>query len=207
MEYKFNLTGNERKNLVKAISEITGLQSVFNYAPTFAYTIGDYSVDRNGTLLCNSEIQQSDVESLVASLAEMGFSYDSEPQGDKLVISVPLDGFTELAFDNLKKMVKSKESLIKKAIGADELPIEISDDQINFAWFNETTGEAAAAYSQFISALCDTAKNKKRVSDKETVSDNDKFNMRVWLISLGIVGVEYKNIRRVLIKNLDGNSA
>jgi hypothetical protein len=104
-------------------------------------------------------------------------------------------------------MVKRKESLIKKAIGADELPIEISDDQVNFPWFNESTGNEVAAYSQFITALCDTAKTKKRVSEKESVSDNDKFRMRVWLISLGMVGTEYKNVRHVLTKNLDGNSA
>lgn len=40
MELNYNCTGNERKRLVKAISEITGAPAQYLYAPSFAYQVG-----------------------------------------------------------------------------------------------------------------------------------------------------------------------
>lgn len=45
----FNVTGEKRKELVTAISEYTGQPAVYQNAPTFAYRIGEYIVDKNGT--------------------------------------------------------------------------------------------------------------------------------------------------------------
>ena len=49
-EFNFNVTGTERKKLVGAISEI--LNTPMNYlgVPTFSYSIGDYTIDKNGTV-------------------------------------------------------------------------------------------------------------------------------------------------------------
>ena len=41
MEIKYNLTGTERKALVKAVSNIIGEKSKYLGAPSFAYQIGD----------------------------------------------------------------------------------------------------------------------------------------------------------------------
>jgi hypothetical protein len=37
--------------------------------------------------------------------------------------------------------------------------------------------------------------------------DNEKFAFRVFLIRLGFVGDDYKNARKILLRNLTGNSA
>jgi len=50
MEIRFGYTGDERKQLVKAIGEFTGQPPVYQNAPTFAYRIGEYKVDKRGTL-------------------------------------------------------------------------------------------------------------------------------------------------------------
>ena len=42
MEIKYNLTGTERKALVKAVSNIIGEKFKYLGAPSFAYQIGDY---------------------------------------------------------------------------------------------------------------------------------------------------------------------
>ena len=42
MEIKYNLTGTDRKALVKAVSNIIGKKSKYLGAPSFAYQIGDY---------------------------------------------------------------------------------------------------------------------------------------------------------------------
>ena len=46
----FNITGDRRKALVEAIANYTGEKAVYQNAPSFAYHIGAYAVDKIGTL-------------------------------------------------------------------------------------------------------------------------------------------------------------
>ena len=50
MEIRYGYTGKQRKELVKTIGEFTGQPPVYQNAPTFAYRIGEYKVDKRGTL-------------------------------------------------------------------------------------------------------------------------------------------------------------
>jgi hypothetical protein len=121
---------------------------------------------------------------------------------------MPLDGFTDEAIEKLELLVASKATLIKNAIGAEELPIERTDDTLRFPWFRgELAAEEASAYSLFIGALCAAAKEAKRVTAKDKPVENEKFAFRVFLIRLGFVGDEYKQARKILLTNLTGNSA
>jgi len=129
------------------------------------------------------------------------------PAIDQVVIEVPND-FTPEALDNLTKMIAAKEALIKKALAADALPIEVDDEKISFPWFQaEMDGEHINAYAQFIACLAATAKVKKRVQTEIKAIDNEKFRMRIFCIALGMIGPEYKLARALLGKNLSGNSA
>ena len=67
MEIAYNLKGDERKALVTAISEYALWEPIYKKAPTYAYEIGKYTVDRNGTL--TGEYNQD----LIDTLAERGF--------------------------------------------------------------------------------------------------------------------------------------
>ena len=135
------------------------------------------------------------------------------PDGYSLTIEIPLTGFTPDKLDNLTRLVNAKAPLICMALGVDDLPIQIHDDRIAFPWFPAVDPKASdysdrmAAYRTFLTLLCQTALNKTRVNAKERETDNPKFAMRVWLISLGMVGVAYKTTRKVLLRNLSGNSA
>jgi len=129
------------------------------------------------------------------------------PAIDTICIEVPND-FTPEALENLTKMVTAKEALIKKVLAAPALPIEVDDEKISFPWFAaETDGEHINAYAQFITALCNTAKAKKRVMAETKAIDNERFRMRIFCIALGMIGPEYKLARALLGKNLSGNSA
>jgi len=122
---------------------------------------------------------------------------------------MPLDGFTETAIENLKKLIASKASLIKKSVGADNLPvIQTTDGKLRFEWFPYTEdADEVNAYTTLILQLCKAAKEQKRVTAKEKVVDNEKFAFRVFLIRLGFVGDDYKNDRKILLRNLTGNAA
>ena len=50
MEVRFDVSGSARKALAGAIGEHTGAYPAYQAAPSFAYLIGDYTLDRNGTL-------------------------------------------------------------------------------------------------------------------------------------------------------------
>ena len=96
-------------------------------------------------------------------------SEEAEPlpepgQGERLVIQMPLEGFPPEKIDNLCKLVASKETLIKKAIGVESLPIAFSPTTIDFPWVPEgAQSNEVMAYAQLVSKLCDMAKTQQRV--------------------------------------------
>ncbi|HEX3017827.1 MAG TPA: virulence protein [Caproicibacter sp.] len=206
MEIRYNVTGERRKELAKAISEITGLPAVYKRIPTYAFEIGAFTVDKEGTLLYDDEVDRKMLNQLTDGLTERGFER-VEPS-DGLTIEIPLDGFTDESLANLEKLIASKATLIKKSLGVDALPVERTETMLKFSWFNSgASGEEVAAYTRLLSALCALAKEQKRVNAREKPVENEKFAFRVFLIRLGFVGDEYKAARKLLLKNLSGNSA
>ena len=146
-------------------------------------------------------------ETMLRQVAE-SFPPETEDGGDTLAIEMPLDGFTDETIANLEKLIASKAGLIKKALGAETLTVEKSEHRLRFPWFKPgLEPEDFTAYAWFISALCGAAKEQKRVTAKEKPVDNEKFAFRVFLIRLGFVGDQYKNARKILLRNLTGNSA
>lgn len=208
MDVRYNVTGTKRKELAKAAGEIIGWEPVYKGAPTFAYEVGDFIVDKEGTLSFSAMTDTELVEKLLEGLAERGFEFEEPENHDNLTIEMPLEGFTEESIRNLEKLITSKAGLIKKAVGADALPIVRTETTLEFPWFRfGTDGGTVAAYARFIGALCVAAKLQKRVTAQEKVVENEKFAFRVFLIRLGFVGDEYKSARQILLKNLSGNSA
>lgn len=170
----------------------------------------------SGRAFILDELMEEPVELYVPELVpqryyDCDYYYDGPSPNDaprRLTIEMSMEGFTETSLSNLERMIASKSELIKKAIGSDELPIEKTDTTIRFPWFlADATGDEMNAYSHFVSALCKVAKEHSRVTAKEKAVENEKFAFRVFLIRLGFVGSEYKAARKILLKNLIGNSA
>ena len=67
MELRLGATGPDRKTLVAVISTITGNDSRYLGMPSQAYQIGDYLVDREGTLTGPANTD------LIAALAAKGY--------------------------------------------------------------------------------------------------------------------------------------
>lgn len=133
---------------------------------------------------------------------------DSTEFEDILTIEMPLEDFSEDNLQNLEKLIASKATLIKKALGISSLEIEKTESTIRFPWFRlPLQSDEVAAYTCFISALYTAAKLQKRVQAKDKAVDNEKFAFRVFLIKLGFVGDEYKLARKILLQNLTGNAA
>ena len=209
----------DRKPLVKAISEFTGADAVYMRTPTYAYRIDYFTVTREGNLEFDDRADSEEIEGLLEFLAERGFiagnadtskevpadadsTEHSEPVG--LTVEVPLEG---TAVDNLTKLLEAKGRLIRRALAVESLPIEVTDSTVRFPWFADCGADECKAYTHFISALCELAANAKRVTAKEKETDNDKYAFRCFLLRLGFIGAEYKTARKILLRNLAGSSA
>jgi len=216
MKYKFNVTGTDRKRLAAAISEFTGVKAEYQFMPTCAYVIGEFTLSKEGSLSCEDS---TDVTALLEKLTADGFTaeYDAEPiteteadeeEAHGIAIQIPMAGFTETALQNLHTLVEAKGNLIKKALGVNALPINQIDERLDFPWFAEDSSpEELNAYMHFVTALCEMAKKQKRITAKEKETDNEKYAFRCFLLRLGFIGAEYKGERKILLRNLSGSSA
>lgn len=79
---------------------------------------------------------------------------------------------------------------------------------VEFRLFNSTlhAGEVRA-YLNLCLAMSAAAINSKRASAEPLDNGNDKYAFRCYLLRLGLIGEEYKNVRKHLLKNLEGNAA
>jgi len=215
MQIKYNVTGDRRKALVAVMRDV--LQDTTRYlgAPSFAFQVGAYTIDM-----------------LIRELAHDGFvgerigatSNPSDPKAaeldqreqetphivdfDHLAIELLKDGMTPTAMENLRRLVASKATLLKKALDTDSLAITEHSDRIEFGWFRPTDDQAEiSAYYQLVQGLCDLARTQKRGSATEQKVENDKYTFRCFLLRLGFIGENFKESRRILLKNLSGNSA
>lgn len=79
---------------------------------------------------------------------------------------------------------------------------------IEFRMFNGTTHAGKIkAYIQFCLATSRQALIQKTASKVKTVTTNDKYTFRTWLLRLGLIGDEFKTARTHLLANLTGDSA
>ncbi len=210
MKIDFNLKGAERKELVKAISRITGIKAEYQGMPTTNFVIGDFTVTAEGALVYDDKI---DAGELLNELAEAGFEGTADksegkelkvPEPDILTIEMPAD---KVNTENLQKLLDAKGALIRKALGIDSLAFEIHEDRVSFPWFIDPAPDHAMAYTQFIAAICKMSTEQKRVTAKVREVNNEKYAFRCFLLRLGFIGNEFKQSRKILLSNLDGSSA
>lgn len=213
-EIRFTLESKQRPKLAQEIGNILGTSPHYERVPSCAYDIAGFQLDKEGVLHIPDGTEKEIVEDLIRQLREHGFQDDMEiteevsVQQDKLTIAVPKESLTDTALENLQKIIANKQMLFHRAFQTDSTEVEITEEKINFTWFPYTTdSDEIAAYAQFISKLCDTARDAKRVPSKLIETDNDKYAFRCFLLRLGFIGKEYKTARKILLRNLTGNSA
>ena len=219
MVIKYNVTGADRKRLVTTLSKITGVKAKYLGMPSMAYEVGGFIIDKDGTLELIDKVNSEEFERVAGYLAGEGFIAEEETSATEgkqtadsedigLTVSMPRSNFTEKALENLKAIIEAKGKLIRHALDVEDLPIEVSEDQVSFPWFEEMPSpEVVQAYTHFISALCEMARNQKRIMAKEKETPNEKYAFRCFLLRLGFIGKEYKEERKILLRNLTGSSA
>ena len=148
MQVKYNVTGARRKELVKVIADTTGAKAEYKFMPTCNYEIDYFTVTKDGSLLFDDRADSEEVEQVLEAIAAAGF--DCEPQdgadSEAEEVSNPKKTRHRAKTRGLRwrfrstryrsatspTSLDSKGTLIKKALGIEDIRFEIKDDRVAF---------------------------------------------------------------------------
>ncbi len=221
MVLHYNVNGEARKAMVRAVEKETGFKAKYLGMPSAAYQVGAYKIEKDGTLSWkgNGSIEETGrvVDACVMATGITPTEWEGnteEPEEEatgqaestELSISLPLG---KVNVGNLINLLEAKGELIKKALGINDLKVEVDEEEgrVSFPWFATASPDETKAYTDFIAALCRMSSEQKRVTAKAKENENEKYAFRCFLLRLGFIGNEYKSDRKVLLKNLEGSSA
>ena len=148
MIINYNVSGSDRKQLVAAIAQYTGEKPKYLKVPSCAYQVGEYHISVDGKVtfeeinlaaplirfLRENGFQAEDpLADCIADEAEAVTEESSDTEESGICISMPRSIFTDSSLENLKAIITAKGSLIKKALGTDDLPIEVTEYKVSFS--------------------------------------------------------------------------
>jgi len=234
---KIRTNAENRKEIVKAVSDITGCPSKYLGVPSCRYQVGDCYIEKNGEVETEDEKLGTLVE---AGLKERGFIEAPEADEDKLMVSFSLEGMDTLNLKNLLFLIHSRKYLINKSVGekafvisdglveemqgnefesleslasaihvydTENKGIRLKEQKITFCFPFTTDEVKVKAYADLAAAMVRQAKDQKRIDPEERIEENEKYYMRIWLLRIGFGGKGMKESRNVLMENLSGHSA
>ena len=226
-----------RKDVVKAVSGILGQPAKYLGVPTCSYQIGNCTIDRSGAVETEDEktaelvtaglLEQGFIGSLEPEADETTVSLPME--------GMTAEGLKNLIFLTHSKQYLINRAFaeevfripteLAETLGSTEIPdaetflqtfqshaegcrgISFQDGKITFTLPTADDPDMIKAFTHLTAAMVRQAKEQKRISPKETIEENEKYYMRIWLLRLGFGGAEGKEVRNLLLKNLKGHSA
>ena len=214
-----------RKELIRTLSEVLHEKPRYCGAPTFAYEFSLCRIDREASLHLASTIVAQSAMSAVTLLNQRGFEAEivddcseieeAPDQPDEvddneeyLAVFIEHEKISAETLAKLEQIVSGKATLLRKSLGDSPLSIVSTSDGYAFPWFQiESDEESRRAYATLVEKMIEFARERTRItaSDKET--DNPKYAFRCFLLRLGFIGSEYKRERAILLRNLEGNGA
>ena len=233
---RIQTTAPDRKTLVKALAEHLGEDAVYSGPPSFAYTIGGVTVDREGVIILSEDTEPAGIQGFLVSKGWL------EPETDRMTISVPVDGLTVKTMHNLILMLYSKQYLLGKAIKAETIQIsdfvieqlrqstpetpadframmddfkaqgqiagvDFTEDSVSLSFPLSDKENIIHAFTLLTVNILAAAKAATRVLPERQQPENEKYYMRSWLVRLGFGGKDGKGMRDVLLKHMKGHSA
>ena len=226
-----------RKDVVKAVSAILGQPSRYLGVPTCAYEVGNCTIDRSGAVETEDEktvemvraglLEQGLIESPQAEVEETTVSLPVEgmtAEGLKNLIYL-IHSKQYLINRAFAEEVFRIPAELVEALGGTEVSgtetflqvfgshaegcrgISFPDGKAAFTLPAINDPDMIRAFTHLTAAMVQQAKEQKRISPKETIEENEKYYMRIWLLRLGFGGKEGKEVRDLLMKKLKGHSA
>ena len=225
-------TARNRRDVVNAIREFTGGDSVYLGPPTFAYQVGNFTIDRDGTVIVEEEVQ-----GLAEFLLEKGVIQREIPMMD---VVVTLEEMTVTGMRNLVFLLHSKQYLLNRMVGSHSFDIcekligeleeqtpkdlegfftlldkyedrncgfSVNEEKITFSSPVQELPEKNTALTELMANMVRHAKTAKRINPKLIMEENEKYYLRSWLLRIGFSGKEAKEKRKILLEGLKGHTA
>ena len=226
-----------RKDVVKAVSGILGQPSKYLGVPTCSYQIGNCTIDRSGAVETEDEKTAELVRAglLEQGLIETPHTEVDETTVSLPVEGMTAEGFKNLIFLIHSKQYLINRAFAEEVfripaelteeLGRAEVPdaeaflrifqshaegckgISFPDGKMAFTLPAINDPDMIKAFTHLTAAMAQQAREQKRIKPDETIEENEKYYMRIWLLRLGFGGKEGKEVRNLLLKNLKGHSA
>ena len=226
-----------RKDVVKAVSGILGEPSKYLGVPTCAYQIGNCTIDKKGAVETEDEKTAELVTAGLTEQGLIGSPEPEtdETTVSIPVEGMSAEGLKNLVFLTHSKQYLINRAFaeevfripakLPEALGSVEIPdaetflqtfkshaegcrgISFQDGNATFTLPTADDPDMIKAFTHLAAAMVQQAKEQKRISPRETIEENEKYYMRIWLLRLGFGGAEGKEIRDLLMKKLKGHSA
>lgn len=144
MKINYNVTGEQRKELVRIVSEAIGTKAVYAKMPTCNYIIGGITVEKDGAMVWDERTDDATLQQVTEALAAAGFT-GSREEGEQLAsqeaqtpeepdtaveaatetqtepvaltVSIPTSKHTGASLRNLVNLLYTRASLLNKALG------------------------------------------------------------------------------------------
>lgn len=212
MIIRTNVEAGKRKELVRILEGYLDTNSKYMGPPTFSYKVGCTYVLKDGNVEVEDERNTQNIKLfLVSKKLVKGY----EDEATKIVLPFENEDDKE----RILKILHSKQYLLNKALGEERFQIDLNadneskgvrfeTDRVIFTGFPFSTDyDIVNAYTDMAVKILAYAREHKNVSAEETIEENEKFYMRVWLVRMGLGGKEYSGTRKFWMKNLKGHSA
>lgn len=226
-----------RKDVVKAVSGILGQPSRYLGVPTCAYEVGNCTIDRSGAVETEDEKTAEMVRAglLEQGLIETPNTEIDETTVSLPVEGMTAEGFKNLIYLIHSKQYLINRAFAEEVfripaelteeLGSAELPdteaflqafkshaggckgIGFFDGKMAFTLPAINDPDMILAFTHLAAAMAQQARGQKRIRPDETIEENEKYYMRIWLLRLGFGGKEGKEVRNLLLKKLKGHSA
>ena len=226
-----------RKDVVKAVSGILGQPSKYMGVPTCSYQIGNCTIDRSGAVETEDEKTAELVRAglLEQGLIETPHTEVDETTVSLPVEGMTAEGLKNLIYLIHSKQYLINRSFAEEVfripaelaeeLGRAEVPdaeaflrifqshaggckgIGFFDGKMAFTLPAINDPDMILAFTHLAAAMAQQARGQKRIRPDETIEENEKYYMRIWLLRLGFGGKEGKEVRNLLLKNLKGHSA
>ena len=226
-----------RKDVVKAVSGILGQPAKYLGVPTCAYQIGNCTIDKKGAVVTEDEKTAEMVMAGLTEQGFLGEPQPEadETTVSIPVEGMTADGLKNLIFLTHSKQylinrafaeeVFRVPAALVEALGSAEVSdaetflqafqshaegcrgIGFFDGKMAFTLPAINDPDMILAFTHLAAAMAQQARGQKRIKPDETIEENEKYYMRIWLLRLGFGGKEGKEVRNLLLKNLKGHSA
>ena len=224
-----------RSIMAKAIAKELGVESQYQGPPSFAYQVGELLVTREGSIQSDNEALleqirpfllekgwlEEDIELFLVNLPTAGMdgihltNLVNMVHSKQYLLNRVLRGeYFSISADFVQELkAKAPQSASDFLAIYQEFPegdckgLTFTEDRVAFAFAMQEDPDRVKALMELATAIVAACKQAKRVGSAETISDNEKFYLRAWLVRIGLGEKEHKQSRHLLLEGLKGHTA